>query len=154
MAHPPLPLQSFLPGCLPPPWPLQSFLPLQECFGRSGLSWAMRTPACAVVVGVLLAGAVWAFMRTAVPPNRPANAAARARDCAEFFIEISLSWLSRTQKNVPDVDGGYADRSNWLTARALGSDSVRGEDDSPDFSLPLIRLHQDTKVTGGGTSEA
>jgi hypothetical protein len=38
---------------------------------------------------------------------------------------------------VQDVDDGYADRSNWLTARALGSDSIRGEDDSPDFSLPL-----------------
>ena len=45
MAHPPLPLQLFLPlqplsPVLQPPWPLQSFLPLQECLEVS-LSWAV-----------------------------------------------------------------------------------------------------------------
>jgi hypothetical protein len=36
----------------------------------------------------LFGWAVCAFMRTVVPPSRPANAAAKASDCAEFFMMI------------------------------------------------------------------
>jgi hypothetical protein len=41
---------------------------------------------------------------------------------------MSLSWLSRTRKNVLDVDGGYADRSKELTAKLLTSDCIRDKD--------------------------
>ena len=35
--------------------------------------------------------AIWAFKRTVEPAVKPANAAAKASACAEFFIGISLS---------------------------------------------------------------
>src|SRR5260370_35965344 len=47
-AQPPLPLQSFWPGCSPqPPWPLQSFMPLQSC-AATVAQWAW--PAHSLVV--------------------------------------------------------------------------------------------------------
>jgi hypothetical protein len=30
------------------------------------------------------------FSRTVVPPNRPANAAVKASDCAEFFMKVAF----------------------------------------------------------------
>lgn len=48
----------------------------------------------AVVVEALLCSTGCAFKRAVVPPSSPANAAARARVCAElFFILEDLSWL-------------------------------------------------------------
>jgi hypothetical protein len=32
-----------------------------------------------------------------VPPIRPANAAAKASDCTEFFMEYAFHWLSRAR---------------------------------------------------------
>ena len=81
VAQAPLPLQLFLPGCLPPPWPLQSFLPLQECFAGAGASWASITPAAEAEGEVGCA-----FIRMAVPPSKPATAAARAMFFTLLFV--------------------------------------------------------------------
>jgi hypothetical protein len=74
VAHPPLPLQEFLPlhpasPVLHPPWPLHEFCPLQECFPLSE-SASVRTEVPALV------WVLAAYVCTAREPlNRPAIAA-------------------------------------------------------------------------------
>jgi hypothetical protein len=121
VAHPPWPLQAFLPGLSPPPCPLQSFLPLQECFaGCCVLSCATSTPACddCVAVCTPCPDTGCALRRAVVPPSRPANAAATARVCAEaFFIKEDLSWLGRAPC-APDIIG-QGNPDFWRQIRSL-----------------------------------
>src|SRR5207253_905002 len=85
VAHPPLPLQLFLPlhpasPVLQPPWPLQSFLPLQSCLPLSAVSARAFTPALSTdtFLSDLVAGtaATAASERAAEPASRPLMAAA------------------------------------------------------------------------------
>src|SRR5260370_40595389 len=63
-AQPPLPLQSFWPGCSPqPPWHLQSFMPLQSC-AATVARWAwsaasLVVPGLPLFLQVLMARQPW-----------------------------------------------------------------------------------------------
>src|SRR5271156_4546975 len=101
VAHPPLPLQLFLPLqplslALQPPWPLQSFLPLQECLDLSSVWEEMsRTPALLFCVTLVLllesVGAVCAWTRVVVPLSKPVTAAVRTSALTEFFMVSDFS---------------------------------------------------------------
>ena len=73
VAHPPLPLQEFLPlqplsPVLQPPWPLHAFWPLHPCLAASAIV-CTATPALVLVV-------LAAYARIANEPvRRPATAA-------------------------------------------------------------------------------
>jgi hypothetical protein len=114
VAHSPLPLQLFFPGCLPPPWPLQSFLPLQECLVVSDVvSWATRsTPALAEELFAVEAPPFCtgcALRRADVPPAG-GRAAKKTGECggeseavySVAFHEEHLSGLGRAP-SAPDV---------------------------------------------------
>src|ERR1700742_4229183 len=112
VAQAPLPLQLFLPGCLPPPWPLQSFLPLQECFAGAGVSCASMTPAAEAEGEVGCA-----FRRTAVPPSKPATAAARAMFFTLLFVMGRKTFLYRLRPHAFVCDGRLWTEANLLTKR-------------------------------------
>jgi hypothetical protein len=97
VAHPPLPLQEFLPAqeCFSlilaaaalfffepsvahPPFPAQEFLPAQECFSAT------------VLLDSDLVSCIGAAARAMVPPSNPVMAAVNTSELLEIFIYFAL----------------------------------------------------------------
>jgi hypothetical protein len=93
VAHPPFPLQEFLPLQplsldLHPPLPLQEFWPLQACF--SGCGWScpfMLTALTPVLLWFWFA--VWAFSVALEPVIKPASAAPANNAFIELVILVA-----------------------------------------------------------------
>src|SRR6185437_11310897 len=94
VAQPPLPLQLFLPlqpwsPVEQPPLPLQEFLPAQECLSALAVvDFDLDLDFAFVVESVLSWGEATA--RAAVPPSKPARAAAVASEVLVIFIVFLL----------------------------------------------------------------